>query len=280
MKRKPRVKDLTGRRFGKLVVKEQAGFHVKPSGKRTAKWLCVCDCGNTHVTQGSILVARDCNSCGCIKFENVIRTSKPTKSKKNEKVGKINKTREISKKLPRFTYLHNLPIIERSDKNIKNIWQSIKDRLKDRPAYLDCTISDNFQNFEFFLNWYRNQYGCNLGWEIDKDLLVKGNRQYGENDCVLLPKEINMALSSQKSSRGNLPRGVNFEKAKNNYLARCSMGQNRQINLGRFNTPEEAFLAYKAFKELLLKTLAFKYRRWLDPRAYQALMKYEITADS
>ena len=90
MKRKPRVKDLTGLRFGKLVVKEQSGFHVKPNGKRTAKWLCVCDCGNTHVTQGSILVAGDCNSCGCIKSAKVNRTSKTGKSTK-------------PKKIPRFT---------------------------------------------------------------------------------------------------------------------------------------------------------------------------------
>lgn len=221
--KKRNVKDLTGLRFGKLLVKEQAGFHVKPKCKRTE---------------------------------------------------------EISKKLPRFTYLHNLPTIERSDKNIRNIWQSMKDRLKNMPAYLDCAISENFQNFEFFLNWYRNQSGSNLGWELDKDLLTAGNRQYGENTCVLLPPEVNMAISCQKSSRGYLPRGVNFEKAKNNYLARCSMGQNKQINLGRYTTPEDAFIAYKTFKELLLKSLAFKYKRWLDPRAYKALMEYEINIDS
>ncbi len=252
MKCKPRVKDLTGLRFGKLVVKEQAGFHVKPKGKRTAKWLCICDCGNTHITQGSILVAGDCNSCGCI----------------------------ISEKLPRFTYLYTLPIVEKSDKSIRIIWQSIKERLENRQAYLDCTISGNFQNFEFFLGWYRNQSGSNLGWEIDKDLLIRGNRQYGENTCILLPKEINMALSSQKSSRGDLPRGVTYDKNSGKYSTKCSMGNNKQKYLGRFDCPIDAFNAYKKFKELLLKSLAFKYKKWLDPRAYDTLMSYEITIDS
>lgn len=277
--RKPRVKDLTGLRFGRLVVKEQAGFHVKPSGKRVAKWLCVCDCGESPITQGSILQMGHCNSCGCI--------SKKVKTKEAEelaelllKTPKLKKNREISKKVPRFTYLHNLQIFEKSDKQIYHVWNAIQNRVGITTAYLDCTTTDNFKDSEFFLIWYRTQYGSNLNWEIDKDLLVKGNRCYGEKTCVLLPKEINMALSCQKSSRGNLPRGVSFEKAKNNYLARCSMGRNGQINLGRFNTSKEAFLAYKTFKELLLKSLAFKYKRWLDPRAYQTLMCYEITIDS
>ncbi len=281
--REPRIKDLTGLSFGKLTVKELAGFHVKPSGKRTAKWLCICDCGNHHITQGSILQAGDCNSCGCLISVKSTKSVKPTKirkPKKNKDLSNKQKKRRISKKLPRFKYLHNLPIIMKSDKEIYCVWNGIRQRVGISLAYLDCTISDNFKNFEFFLSWYRNQYGYNLGWEIDKDLLVKGNREYGENTCTLLPREINLALSSQKSSRGELPRGVNSEKAKNNYLARCSVGQNKQVNLGRYSTPEEAFMVYKQFKELVLKSLAFKYKKWLDPKAYQALMDYEIDIDS
>lgn len=274
MKRKPRIKDLTGLRFGKLVVKEFAGFHVKPSGKRTAKWLCSCDCGGEHITQGSILVAGDCESCGCNRSAKLEKTVKPVKSAETKK------KREISKKLPRFTYLHDLPIIERSDKTINIIWKAMKNRVNNRKAYLDCTISENFENFQFFLDWYRNQSGSNLGWEVDKDLLTKGNRQYGEDTCVLLPREINMALSTQKSSRGKLPRGVTYDKSKNKYAVKCSAGNNKQQFLGKFDNIEDAFLSYKNFKELVLKSLAFKYKRWLAPRAYNALMEYEITIDS
>lgn len=276
MKPKSRVKDLTGLRFGKLVVKEFAGIHTKSNGKRAAKWLCSCDCGRKYVTQNYNLQSGDCKSCGCIKFENVSRTSKTTESVKSREVGKIYKT----KKIPRFTYLHDLPVFEKSDKEIYSIWSGIRNRVGIRAAYLDCTISEKFQDFEFFLNWYRNQFGSNLGWEIDKDLLVKGNREYGEGTCILLPREVNMALSSQKSSRGALPRGVTYDKSKDKYAVKCSVGNNKQKFLGKFDNIEDAFLSYKNFKELLLKSLAFKYKGWLDPRAYKALMEYEITGDS
>ena len=42
-------KDLTGMRVNSLVVLQQAEDYVAPSGKKTARWLCQCDCGNKKV---------------------------------------------------------------------------------------------------------------------------------------------------------------------------------------------------------------------------------------
>ena len=56
------MKDLTGKRFGKLVVIKRT---IAPNGAREAYWECQCDCGNitnvrgTHLRQGKIV------SCGC-----------------------------------------------------------------------------------------------------------------------------------------------------------------------------------------------------------------------
>lgn len=58
--------DLTGRRFGKLVVLEEAGFIKKNNGKNSRLWKCKCDCGNTCLIQHSYLTCGDTNSCGCI----------------------------------------------------------------------------------------------------------------------------------------------------------------------------------------------------------------------
>ncbi len=38
--------DLTGQRFGKLVVLEEDGFIIGQNGKRRRLWKCKCDCGN------------------------------------------------------------------------------------------------------------------------------------------------------------------------------------------------------------------------------------------
>ena len=51
--------DLTGRRFGRLVVLERA-----PNTKRGVVWLCQCDCGNKKVVPGQDLKGKT-KSCGC-----------------------------------------------------------------------------------------------------------------------------------------------------------------------------------------------------------------------
>ena len=52
--------DLTGQRFGRLVVLEYAG----QTGKRSM-WKCRCDCGNITVVRTSSLKSGNTKSCGC-----------------------------------------------------------------------------------------------------------------------------------------------------------------------------------------------------------------------
>lgn len=58
--------DLTGRRFGKLVVIKEAGFVKKCSGRNARLWECQCDCGNVCHVQHQYLTSGDTSSCGCI----------------------------------------------------------------------------------------------------------------------------------------------------------------------------------------------------------------------
>lgn len=64
--------DLTGQRFGRLVVKERAPNH----GREGTFWLCQCDCGKTAIVAGSKLRSGHTQSCGCLQRE---RTSKANK---------------------------------------------------------------------------------------------------------------------------------------------------------------------------------------------------------
>lgn len=59
--------DLEGQQFGKLKVLRFDGYKVMPSGQRTAKWLCHCDCGNDVSVIGSNLRNGTSTSCGCTK---------------------------------------------------------------------------------------------------------------------------------------------------------------------------------------------------------------------
>lgn len=57
--------DLTGQRFGRLVVLEIAGV----DSNRNAMWRCQCDCGNVTVVAGRNLRRGDTHSCGCYGHE-------------------------------------------------------------------------------------------------------------------------------------------------------------------------------------------------------------------
>lgn len=60
-------KDLTGQRFGKLVVVGRADDLVQENGRRRVRFLCKCDCGGTIITTRDTLVAGEVMSCGCLQ---------------------------------------------------------------------------------------------------------------------------------------------------------------------------------------------------------------------
>jgi len=154
------------------------------------------------------------------------------------------------------------------------------------PNYKGTTCSENFKHYSFFYEWCQEQVGFNNKdengnrWHLDKDLLCANNdkymRLYSENTCVFIPHSINSLLIKRDSARGAFPVGVCWHIRDKKYTAQCSVKGGKRRQLGSFDTVQEAFIAYKTFKECLIKEVANEYNHQLDPRAYQALMKYEV----
>ena len=61
----PAFKDITGERFGRLLVVIEAN---KNSSGRVS-WLCRCDCGNEAIVASDALVSCRTKSCGCLQRE-------------------------------------------------------------------------------------------------------------------------------------------------------------------------------------------------------------------
>lgn len=61
--------DLTGKRFGKLLVIERAENYIQPNGGMIARWRCKCDCGNTKIVNTASLKRGKTKSCGCLVGE-------------------------------------------------------------------------------------------------------------------------------------------------------------------------------------------------------------------
>lgn len=66
-----KYQDLTGQRFGRLIVVKEAGYKIigKKIKKKKLQWLCKCDCGNEHTVVGEALKSGVVRSCGCLYKE-------------------------------------------------------------------------------------------------------------------------------------------------------------------------------------------------------------------
>ena len=148
-----------------------------------------------------------------------------------------------------------------------------------KETYKGCTVSDNFKYFPYFVEWWGlNKISDDRDYQLDKDILVKGNRLYSEDTCALVPKEINLLCIKRNKARGELPIGVTYCKNSGKYKAQFSK-YNRVVNLGLYHTPERAFLAYKEAKEDYIKAVAESYKHVIDERVYNILMEYEVSID-
>ena len=168
-----------------------------------------------------------------------------------------------------------------------SVWSSMLSRCyseefqKKRPTYKDCYVCEEWHNYSNFKKWYDNNYYEIDGerMDLDKDILIKGNKTYSPNTCVFVPQNINTLFIKSNKVRGKYPIGVYFNKNAKKYIARCwifNNGKSQQKGLGYYNTPEDAFNAYKQFKENYIKQVAEEYKDKIPDRLYEAMYKYKV----
>ena len=148
-----------------------------------------------------------------------------------------------------------------------------------RPTYQEVTCSKEWLSMTTFIEDVSKMKGYGLeGWQLDKDILQKGNKLYSKETCCFVPAEVNQLLTKSDRIRGEYPVGVCFDKCAGKFKAQLWVNGKRR-HLGCFNTPEEAFQAYKLAKEACIKVVAEKWKHLLDNRVFQALMAYEVAID-
>lgn len=153
-------------------------------------------------------------------------------------------------------------------------------RQQQHQSYLNCTIAPEWYDYDEFHNWVEEhpfhatkEYG--KFYNLDKDLLCKGNKVYSSDMCEFIPFTINVFLTYRKSTKSELPVGVykNFNK----YEASISNPfQKKSEYLGLYQSPEEAFHVYKLRKEEFARMLGEKYRGYVTEPVYETLLNYKI----
>lgn len=138
------------------------------------------------------------------------------------------------------------------------LWNSVNKRCdteaekrKGRTWYLES--ENHFEGFGAFVSWCHDQQGYGnkdaLGnkWQLDKDLLVLGNKVYSPDTCIFVPSKINSLLLSSKSIRGEYPIGVCFNKRFGKFVSQVN-DEGKRKSLGYFTCPMKAHKAWQEFK--------------------------------
>ena len=152
------------------------------------------------------------------------------------------------------------------------------------PCYENVICCEEWLLYENFYEWLHNQENFDRWlngdrWALDKDILVKGNKIYSPKTCCLVPNNINQMFVKTDKKINDLPIGVS--RFKDKFDAYCKNplirnGHNKYI--GRFSTPEKASLAYKLYKENLIKEVAkIEFNKGnITKGCYDAMINYEV----
>ena len=144
-----------------------------------------------------------------------------------------------------------------------------------QPTYLGCSVDTRWHDFQSFAEWFYSHPYSDSGYQLDKDILVHGNKVYSPDSCVFIPKQLNVLLNNSRSSRGGLPQGVCWDKQSAKYKAQLSIN-GRHKNLGLFSNPQDAHTSYKKAKEAYVRDKAIEWRGRIDRSVYHSLMNWQL----
>lgn len=139
--------DLTGKRFGKLIVvcRVQNNKHNQP------QWKCVCDCGNETVVVGQKLRKGITKSCGCLVREQKTRLTHGMTG----------------------TVLHNRWL------NMKSRCYNPKNKRYARYGGRGIFVCEEWLDFQNFYNW-AIQNGFSKELSLDR---IDNNKGYSPDNC-------------------------------------------------------------------------------------------------
>lgn len=115
--------------------------------------------------------------------------------------------------------------------------------------YNDCSVSDDWHNFQNFAEWYELQENSNKdNFELDKDVLYHGNRVYSKQSCMVVHKDINYIFSKKEGSKG--PVGIYFDKIAGGYRASCRVGKVEKTLFSKSKTTAYNFYVMMKFESV------------------------------
>ena len=152
-----------------------------------------------------------------------------------------------------------------------NTWKSMLERCYSKNtsykniSYIKTKVCKEWHNFQNFAKWFEENYI--EGFQLDKDILVKGNKIYSPETCCFVPQEINIFFVEKKSNIGVYPVGIHLNKKSGTYITRIT-NFGKRVTLGSFKVVEEAEKVYFQAKKEYGKKLAEKWKEHITEDVY------------
>lgn len=202
--------DLTGQRFGRLVVMERG----TNSADRKIRWRCKCDCGNMTEVRTYYLIRGKVRSCGCIQ-----RDKAANRARKHGFCG---------------TRVYNIwcGIIRRCENQNYQGYKNYGGR--------GIKVCEEWHDPKVFCEWaIANGYSEDL--TIDR---IDVNGDYSPNNCRWADRTTQNRNQRRRKDRADY---TGVRKANQKYAARIGVN-GKSVYLGVFETAEEASEAYQRAK--------------------------------
>lgn len=131
------------------------------------------------------------------------------------------------------------------------------DKLKqERPTYKDAECIDKWLRLSLFKEWKAVQ-GNVAGKQLDKDIIVPGNKLYSPNTCAYISQVTNNFVTASDAARGEYPLGVCWHKRDEKFMAYCNNPFTKKREyLGYYQDLAEAHEAWRKRKHELAQLVA------------------------
>lgn len=231
---KVKVKDnLVGKKFNRLTVVDRADDYVYPDGKRIARWLCVCDCGNQCVVRGTALRDESTQSCGCLHKEKAAIAA----SAANKKYNDYDLSGEYGVGYTSNTNKEFYFDLEDYDKIKDYCWH------EGTGGYIRTWVSDEFYLVMHRLIMLNKDNLRNKNIDVDH---IHGHVTRNDNrKCNLrvATRQENLRNKTLVSTNNSGFIGVSFRKNRNKWRAYINPDKGSQLSLGHYETFTEAVKA-------------------------------------
>lgn len=139
-------------------------------------------------------------------------------------------------------------------------------------TYEGCAVCEDWQmSKQDFLEWvFKNYYEVNNEqMDIDKDILIKGNRVYSPSTCCFVPHSINIEFTAPFMFPP-------YTQDETTGTWRIRTPKNKAFTGA---TIDDAIASYIPYREAELKELADKYKGKIPQKIYDAINNWTLTID-